>query len=242
MCTIMFIIAGFYWYHVCLRIYNRFKWHETGTAWEDTETISSKQKQQQQAATATALKQPLMNSHSIDDDDDDDDSDADRDKESKSWIQKFIRGFGRPEHVNVERASEQKKKYIQMMRTTSVVGYHEGYLSIRLINSSIWTRRYCVLSGHDLWLYRSKADYDRDPEKPVKSRPFRMDDYVMEEATDKSEPIIMLKSVSALTRTRAGAPEDEVQSILLKSDTAAELEGWMGTLFVVCSKLGVEAS
>lgn len=61
MCTIMFIIAGFYWYHVCLRIYNRFKWHETGTAWEDTETISSKQKQQQQAATATALKQPLMN-------------------------------------------------------------------------------------------------------------------------------------------------------------------------------------
>jgi hypothetical protein len=55
----------------------------------------------------------------------------------------------------------------------------EGYLTKKgdtggLFFSEAWNRRYFVLQDRDLYYYKSREDYQYDPEKSIKNRPIDM--------------------------------------------------------------------
>lgn len=57
--------------------------------------------------------------------------------------------------------------------------YMEGYLTKKgdaggLFFSEPWSRRYFVLQDRDLYYYKSREDYQLDPQKSIKNRPIHM--------------------------------------------------------------------
>jgi hypothetical protein len=61
--------------------------------------------------------------------------------------------------------------------------YMEGYLTKKgdaggLFFSEPWSRRYFVLQDRDLYYYKSREDYQFDPQKSIKNRPIDMTGWV----------------------------------------------------------------
>ena len=51
-----------------------------------------------------------------------------------------------------------------------------------------WARRYFVLQGSDMFYYKSREDFEKDPSLSIKNRPISVSNYVVKRVSQSDSP------------------------------------------------------
>jgi hypothetical protein len=97
---------------------------------------------------------------------------------------------------------------------------YSGFLSVQIKtrSSSTWSRYYFVIRGPFGVYYKSKEDFDLNPNNPINGRPISFDGYSIDvQITEISYCIILTPS----------DPDDDRKTWEFRCDTQTELDAWV---------------
>lgn len=194
--SLVICTGGFYWYKHCLRIYNRFKFIEPDVEWRSDERDSD-------ALRANETTDKLMVEHSITPGNTRSTfqidssmvkvknpaapTDREEDENKKSSPQKNKLG-----HKSIQKSNEYLSDTASNASSQSTSIFMEGYLSKmnkdRLLSRGEWNRRYFVLKGNNMFYYKSREDYERDPTKGLRNRPICLSQYSVKNLSNNDQP------------------------------------------------------
>jgi hypothetical protein len=212
-CGAMIVVGSGFWYHYCLRIFNRFKMHTAhGQTFED-EVIGKKsaKKKMKKArfawgsdSKASNDKTESLTSSLLDD------NFTDRDVVGNDMTTE-------PETNRVPHAS------LSVLSTLSEMHGVEGYMSYTLmhpmegrqISGEKSLRRYFVLYDGELKHYNSYRDYQEHPERPTSNRPIMVSQFQVATSKRTRPYRIILTSL-----------ESDLAGFEFVLDTMEELHTW----------------
>lgn len=222
---VIFLFGFWYWYKYCIRIYNRFKLEDTGFAWNDDNNKNKK---------SSGITRIFSTDPSYDDKNKENDNNSSGRNQyapkRRTIVQKLLGTNRTNKDLTTPLVEENNSSNIFNQNN-----YMEGYLTKKGDNngvmfSDVWTRRYFVLQDKNLYYYKTREDFQFDPNKSIKNRPIDLHGYsVSTFVGDSNELHLHLVPIE----------EDDDRRIWeFRVDTDSELDAWVSAFI----KAGVQKS
>lgn len=232
LCSAIVFASMMYCYHRCLQKYNRFKIYMARLKWEEDSYLPPwyEENGKESAALRDSNNGPMTNFLQT------------KHKNSKSKFGRMLASFrgNQPRKVSfdqkrskadIEKTLHRLSDDLRWFTKDRSVSYRgvkmEGYISLRSVSAVIpsaasnWKRRYFLLHGTMLYMYKSERAYELKPSAPIRARPLDISGYTV--SLVSSEPPYQL----TLMPIDMNDLRDKWE---LRFDTISEIESWASAM------------
>jgi hypothetical protein len=197
-CTILTVIAMFYWYQYSLRVYNRFSWKNDRVDWQDEEDPDeelddlnpnamqrtanggnggnggskkngSPSKNVTFSGSVAGGDKRIVSGNTVNN----------NNNNNAFSFSKSVSGSQRGDN-NDSTETNTLRDIDQFVAESHQLS--SGYLTIRntgTFGRDVWERKYFVIRGTIVYYYKDKRSFDLEPAKPINRRPIDLEGYTM---------------------------------------------------------------
>ena len=220
-CGAIFMGFIYVWYYYCIRIFNRFKIYDIQASWTDKPEGPEILAESKSSISNDEIKISEDNISAASSNQSEDDANRMKLKNKRSSI---LQVFGFVKKDNGQNAPQSTGSYVPPVMHEQQNNM-DGYLTFKevkkgkIFSAEAWTRQYFVVRGSDMYYYKKKEDYLRNPGKSVKNRPISLIGFRMNTGvTDNGTYEINLQPNEE--------EDDERKGWSFRCDTVEEMQAW----------------
>jgi hypothetical protein len=222
--SVITLVGMYFWYHYCLRIYNRFKFSSKVVDWDNAYNPEHNLDDHDDEVVPKDTKVPFK--------------DARKEQRSISSIKNpLVLDDTKSVHSEASNATHMSELYLDLTSTASNPEEHDcGYLTLKTDARFLkdpWERKWFLVRRSRLYYYSDKASWTKSPSKPINNRPIDMEGYTLIAGTVEPPYPLSLVPID---------PNDIRKTWHFRCDTLAEFNRWLGVFSRALNKTATDDS